>query len=45
MKSVLTLEERIRYEAHMRPLVEAGRESRRMASAYLLAHKDAPGPD
>ncbi|MDP9223694.1 MAG: class I SAM-dependent methyltransferase [Actinomycetota bacterium] len=39
MEQVLTPEERIRYEAHMRPLVEAGRGSRRMASAYLCAIK------
>jgi arsenite methyltransferase len=39
MEQVLTPEERIRYEAHMRPLVEAGRGSRRMASAYLYAIK------
>jgi arsenite methyltransferase len=39
MERVLTPEERIRYEAHMRPLVEAGRGSRRMASAYLHAIK------
>jgi SAM-dependent methyltransferase len=37
MDDVLTAEERDRYEAHLRPLVEAGRGSRRMASAYLLA--------
>jgi ubiquinone/menaquinone biosynthesis C-methylase UbiE len=39
MDEVLTPDERERYEAHMRPLVEAGRGSRRMASAYLLAVK------
>ncbi len=39
MEQVLTPEERIRYEANMRPLVEAGRGSRRMASAYLCAIK------
>ena len=39
MEDVLTAEERGRYEAHMRPLVEAGEGSRRMASAYLLAVK------
>jgi ubiquinone/menaquinone biosynthesis C-methylase UbiE len=39
MEQVLTTEERERYEAHLRPLVEAGRGSRRMASAYLLAVK------
>jgi len=39
MEQVLTLAERERYEAHMRPLVEGGRGSRRMASAYLLAVK------
>jgi len=39
MEQVLTLEERIRYEARMRPLVEAGRGSGRMASAYLYAIK------
>lgn len=37
MEDVLTAEERDRYEAHLRPLVEAGRGSRRMAAAYLLA--------
>ena len=48
MEDVLTVEERERYEAHMRPLVEAGRGSRRLATAYLLAVKefpDAPLPD
>jgi len=39
MEQVLTPDERERYEAHMRPLVEAGRGSRRMAAAYLLAVK------
>jgi ubiquinone/menaquinone biosynthesis C-methylase UbiE len=39
MEQVLTPDERERYEAHLRPLVEAGRGSRRMASAYLLAVK------
>jgi arsenite methyltransferase len=39
MQQVLTPDERERYEAHLRPLVEAGRGSRRMASAYLLAVK------
>jgi arsenite methyltransferase len=39
MEQVLTPDERERYEAHMRPLVEGGRGSRRMASAYLLAVK------
>jgi ubiquinone/menaquinone biosynthesis C-methylase UbiE len=39
MEQVLTPGERIRYEAQMRPLVEAGRGSRRMASAYLCAIK------
>lgn len=43
MEQVLTPEERIRYEAHMRPLVEAGRGSRRMASAYLYAIKGVGG--
>jgi arsenite methyltransferase len=37
MEQVLTPAERERYEAHLRPLVEAGDGSRRMASAYLLA--------
>jgi arsenite methyltransferase len=41
MEQVLTPEERERYELHMRPLVEAGRGSRRMASAYLLAVRGA----
>ena len=39
MEQVLTAEERALYEAHMRPLVEEGRGSRRMASAYLRAVK------
>jgi ubiquinone/menaquinone biosynthesis C-methylase UbiE len=39
MEEVLTPEEQQRYEAHMRPLVEAGRGSRRLAWAYLLAVK------
>jgi arsenite methyltransferase len=39
MEQVLTQEERARYEAHLRPLVEAGRGSRRMASAFLWAGK------
>jgi arsenite methyltransferase len=39
LEQALTPEERQRYEAHMRPLVEAGRGSRRMATAYLLAVK------
>jgi arsenite methyltransferase len=39
MKQVLTADEQARYEAHMRPLVEGGIGSRRMASAYLLAVK------
>jgi arsenite methyltransferase len=39
LQEVLTPEERKRYEAHMRPLVEAGRGSRKMASAYLRATK------
>jgi arsenite methyltransferase len=39
MEQVLKPEERVRYVAHMRPLVEAGRGSRRMASAYLCAIK------
>ena len=41
MEQALTPEERRRYEAQLRPLVEAGRGSRRMAIAYLLAVKDA----
>lgn len=39
IEEVMTAAERERYEAQMRPLVEAGRGSRRMASAYLLAVK------
>jgi len=39
MEQVLTPGEQARYEAHMRPLVEGGVGSRRMASAYLLAVK------
>lgn len=37
MEEALTPAERERYEAHVRPLVEAGHGSRRMAVAYLLA--------
>src|SRR5919106_2801029 len=40
MEQVLTPGEQERYEAHMRPLVEAGRGSRRMAAAYLVAVKE-----
>jgi len=43
MEKVLTPGEQQRYEAHMRPLVEAGRGSRRMASTYLHAVKDGLG--
>jgi arsenite methyltransferase len=39
MEQVLTAEERALYEAHIRPLVEEGRGSRRIASAYLWALK------
>jgi SAM-dependent methyltransferase len=39
MEKVLTREEQKRYETQMRPLVEAGSGSRRMAVAYLLAAK------
>ena len=39
MEQVLTPEERRRLERHMRPRVEAGKGSRRMASAYLVAVK------
>jgi ubiquinone/menaquinone biosynthesis C-methylase UbiE len=39
MEQVLTADERALYEAHMRPLVEQGRGSRRMAAAYLWALK------
>jgi ubiquinone/menaquinone biosynthesis C-methylase UbiE len=42
MTQVLAPDERERYEAHLRPRVEGGIGSRRMASAYLLAIK-APG--
>jgi ubiquinone/menaquinone biosynthesis C-methylase UbiE len=42
IQQVLTPEEQQRYESHMRPLVEAGRGSRRMACAYLRAIKDGP---
>jgi len=41
MEQVLTPDERARYEAHLRPLVEGGIGSRRMASAYLVAVKSA----
>ena len=39
LEQVLSPEERERFEAQLRPLVEAGRGSRRMASAYLRAVK------
>jgi arsenite methyltransferase len=39
IESVLLPEERKRFEAHMRPLVEGGHGSRRMATAYLRAVK------
>jgi ubiquinone/menaquinone biosynthesis C-methylase UbiE len=39
MERVLNAEERALYEAHLRPLVEAGVGSRRMASAFLFALK------
>jgi arsenite methyltransferase len=45
IEQVLSREEQGRYEAQMRPLVESGRGSRRMASAYLLAVKADPGGD
>jgi arsenite methyltransferase len=41
MEQVLGDEERRRYEAHLRPLVEGGHGSRRMASAFLSATKAA----
>lgn len=40
MSQTLTPEERVRYEAHMRPLVDAGRGSRRMAASFLRAVKN-----
>ena len=40
MEQTLSADERERYEAHLRPLVEAGRGSRRMATAYLWAVKE-----
>jgi SAM-dependent methyltransferase len=43
MRQVLTPEEQARYEAHMQPLVEAGRGSQRTAAAYLRAVKDQTG--
>jgi arsenite methyltransferase len=43
MAQVLTHDEQERYEAHVRPLVETGRGSRRMAFAYLLAVKSDSG--
>jgi arsenite methyltransferase len=43
MERLLTREEQERYEAWMRPLVETGRGSRRMASAYLLAAREDRG--
>lgn len=39
MRAVMTADERELYEAHVRPLVEAGHGSRRMAHAYLTAVK------
>ncbi len=39
MKEVLAPDEQERYEAHMRPLVESGQGSRRMASVLLRATK------
>jgi len=39
LSEVLTGEERERYEAHMRPLVEKGQGSRKVASAYLRARR------
>jgi arsenite methyltransferase len=39
MQEVLSSDERALYESHVRPFVEAGRGSRRMASAYLRAVK------
>ena len=39
LSEVLTAEERERYEEHMRPLIETGRGSRKMASAYLSARR------
>lgn len=39
MEQVLNPKEQVQYERHMRPLVEAGRGSRRMAHAYLSAIK------
>jgi ubiquinone/menaquinone biosynthesis C-methylase UbiE len=42
MRDVLTREEQDRYAMHLRPLVEGGRGSRRMAAAYLVAQK-GPG--
>jgi ubiquinone/menaquinone biosynthesis C-methylase UbiE len=39
MQEVLSSDERTLYEAHVRPFVEGGRGSRRMASAYLRAVK------
>jgi hypothetical protein len=41
IEQVLTPQGQQRYESHMRPLVEAGRGSRRMACAYLRATKDS----
>jgi len=43
MHQVLTPGEQARYEAHMRPLVEAGRGSQRTAAAYLRAVKEETG--
>jgi SAM-dependent methyltransferase len=41
MDDVLSPDEREAYEAHMRPQVERGLGSRRMAVAYLVAEKGA----
>jgi hypothetical protein len=39
MEQVLSADERALYEANLRPLVETGTGSRRMASAFLWARK------
>ena len=41
MLDVLSAAERDRYTAHLRPLVEQGLGSRRMAVSYLVARKAA----
>jgi hypothetical protein len=44
MDAALTPEERERFVAHLRPLVERGRGVWRMAHAFLWARKRASAP-